>query len=104
MVKNHTYQDLNGNNILSASLKLLYKKKFVISPILTYYNVHLRLRFQLIPSLSVIKIVKYYGVRGRGGGGIGVRENPTKIIASLTSVIKIVKYFGIVGGGHWGGR
>ena len=51
MVKNHTYQDLNGNNNLSASLKLLYKKKFVISPILTYYNVHLRLRFQLIPYL-----------------------------------------------------
>ena len=33
------------------------------------------------------------------GGGIGGRQNPTKIIASLTSVIKIVKYFGIVGGG-----
>ena len=34
-----------------------------------------------------------------GEGGIEGRQNPTKIITSLTSVIKIVKYFGIVGGG-----
>ena len=47
------------------------------------------------PPLTVIKIVKYCGVRGGGGG----RQNPTKIIASLISVIKIVKYFRIVGGG-----
>ena len=38
-----------------------------------------------------------------GGGGIGGRQNPIKLIASLFFVIKIVKYFGIVGGGIGGG-
>ena len=32
----------------------------------------------MAPPLSVIKIVKYFGVRG-GGGGIRGRQNPTKI-------------------------
>ena len=50
---------------------------------------------EVMPTPSVIKLVKYCGVRGRGGG----RQNPTKIIVSLISVIKIVKYFRIVGGG-----
>ena len=39
------------------------------------------------------------GALGGGGG----RQNPTKMIASLTSVIKLVKYFGIVGGIKGGG-
>ena len=52
---------------------------------------------KIMPAPSVIKIVKYCGVRGRGG--IGGRQNPTKIIASLISVIKIVQYFRILGGG-----
>ena len=51
---------------------------------------------KVMPIPSVIKIVKYCGVRGRGGHW--GRQNPTKIIASLISVIKIVKYFRIVGG------
>ena len=52
------------------------------------------------PPLTVIKIVKYCGVRGGGHWRRGrERQNPTKLIASLISVIKIVKYFGIVGGG-----
>ena len=42
------------------------------------------------------KRVKYCGVRG--GGGIGGRQNPIKLIASFFFVIKIVKYFGIGGG------
>ena len=86
----------------------------------------------MAPLLSVIKIVKFCGVMGGGGGalggakilqkvmpapsvmkivkycgvrGKGGRQNPTKIIASLISVIKIVQYFRIVGGGGGiGGR
>ena len=54
------------------------------------------------PSLSVIKIVKYCGVRG-GGGHCG-RQNLTKIIASLISVIKIITYFTIVGGALRGAK
>ena len=42
------------------------------------------------PPLSVIKIVKYCGVGGGGGG----RQNPTKLMAPPLSVIKIIKYFG----------
>ena len=38
----------------------------------------------------------------RGGGVIGGRQNPTKIIVFLISVIKLVKYFGFVREGHGG--
>ena len=56
----------------------------------------------MAPLLSVIKIVKYCGVMG-GGGGIGGRQNPTKGNAA-PSVIKIVKYCGVRGrGGGIGG-
>ena len=46
----------------------------------------------MAPPLSVIKIVKYCGVRG--GGGIGDAKIPQKIVATPLSVIKIIKYCG----------
>ena len=63
---------------------------------------HMR-KLQISLSLSVIKIVKYCGVWGGGGGGIGEHQNPTKIMAppSPLSVIKVVKY--IVASGEGGG-
>ena len=45
--------------------------------------------------LSVIRIVKYCGVKGERGGALRC----AKIMASPLSVIKIVKYCGIRGGG-----
>ena len=53
----------------------------------------------MAPLLSVIKIVKYCDVWGRGGIGGGGRQNPTKIMAPPLSVIKIVKYCDVWGGG-----
>ena len=51
--------------------------------------------------LPVIKIVKYCGVWGGGGGGIGGRQYPAKNNGAppLRFVLKIVKYCGVVGGG-----
>ena len=50
----------------------------------------------MAPPPTVIKKVKYCGVKGGAlGGG---HQNPTKVIASVISVIKIVKYFRIVEG------
>ena len=84
----------------------------------------------MAPPLSVIKIVKYCGVGGGGGGiggakilqkvmpaplsvskivkywgGGGGRQNPTKDMAPPLSVIKLVRYYGVRGGGGaLGGR
>ena len=44
--------------------------------------------------LSVIKIVKYCGVRGGGGGHWGALKSYKMIMAPPLSVIKIVKYCG----------
>ena len=56
----------------------------------------------MAPPLPVIKIVKYCGVWGRGGG-IGGRKNPTKDYGAPLSVIKIVKCCVVGGGGGIGG-
>ena len=52
------------------------------------------------PPLSVIKIVKYCGVWGRGGGC----HNPTKDNGAPLSVINLVKYCCVVGGGGGGAK
>ena len=67
----------------------------------------------MAPPLSVIKIVKYCGVGG-GGGGVWViggakilqrlKKSYKKLWRPLAlSVIKIEQYCGAKGGGPWGG-
>ena len=56
----------------------------------------------MAPPLSVIKIVKYCGVVGGGGGIAGAKILQTKW--RPLSVIKFVKYSGVWGGGHWGAK
>ena len=59
---------------------------------------------KIIASLiSVIKIVKYFGIVGGAlGGGAKILQNDNG--APSLSVIKIVKYCGVWGGGVIGGR
>ena len=55
----------------------------------------------MTPPSSVIKIVKYSGVWGGGGGGIACRQNPTKDNGAPSLChYKIVKYCSV---GGWGG-
>ena len=58
---------------------------------------------KIIASLiSVIKIVKYFGIvggEGIGGGGAKILQNDN---GPPLSIIKIVKYCSVWGEGHWG--
>ena len=53
----------------------------------------------MAPPLPVIKIVKYCGVWGRGGGALGGTKILQKIMAPPLSAIKIVKYCCVGEGG-----